>query len=227
MVTPVITPDANVLDVLPVEQAALVIDQPVITPEPTPEQAAPPVAGESASPSPQEELATLRRQLAQAKSARDAEITEATLQREAQKVYDEELAAGLSTEDALRIAKRHYSTSQQAMAQQKVERDKQAAAELVGQRYKVSPALLMSGTSGEHMETIAQLFIVNKRIEALEKGQVSVQAVNSNNSRAGNVAVTADNIDQLFMDFENESMRIGQPNRQNPYEPALRKMMVR
>jgi len=221
MVTPVITPDANVLDVLPVEQAAPVIDQPVITPEPTPEQAAPPVAGESASPTPQEELATLRRQLAQAKSARDAEITEATLQRSAQAKYDEALNRGLSTEDALWIAKDHYSTSQQAMAQQKVERDKQAAAELVGQRYKVSPALLMAGTSGEHMEEIAQRILLQQRIEVLEKGQVSAQVVNSNNSRAGNVAVTADNIDQLWFDHE-----IQHPGAPNPYEAAYRKVMA-
>jgi hypothetical protein len=161
--------------------------------------------------------------LAQVRAAREAEITEGTLQRSAQGVYDEEIAAGLAQEDALRIAKRHYVTGRQAIAQQQVERDRQAAAEYVGQKHKVPAALLMGGTSGEHMEEIAQRILLEQRIATLEKGRVPAQRVDSGNgSRASNVALTSDNIDRLWFEFETQH-----PGQNNPYDEAYRKLTGR
>jgi len=225
----VVTPTNTMDPVVPTpEQVIPAIDQPVTEPVITPAPVVTPVAAEKAvpepvSPTPEVELETLRRQLAQVKAARDAEITEATLQRTGQAVYDEEIAAGLSHEDALRIAKRHYATSRQAMAQQQVERDRQAAAEFVGRKFKVDPRLLMTGTSGEHMETIAEMIVMRKRIEVLEKGQVPAQKMDgANSARASNVAVTADNIDKLWFDFE-----VQHPGQTNPYDAAYRKVAGR
>lgn len=195
---------------------------PVVVPEPTPEPISPvvtPTPGVVA-PTPQEEIARLQRELAGLRAAQEEEVTTATLQREAHAVYEEELAAGLSTEDAMRIAKRHYSTSRQAMARQQQDRYKLMAAEHVGNKFKVDPRLLMDGTSGPHMEEIAQRILMQKRLEVLEKGQVPAQQVNArNNSIAGNVSVTPDNIDKLWFDFEQQH-----PGQVNPYDEAYRKI---
>jgi len=211
------------------EQPVQAVEPPVIAPEPTtapvpqPTAVPGPVTPEPSIPIAQAELDWLRHQLAQVRAERAAEITEGTLQRSAQAVYDEEIAAGLGQEDALRIAKRHYGTGKQAMAQQQVERDKQAVAEYLGQKYKVSPALLMDGTSGEHMEDIAQRMLLEQRIAALEKSRVPAQRVDSgNSSRGSNVALTADNIDKLWFDFETQH-----PGQNNPYDAAYRKSMAR
>jgi len=231
MVTPTTATDGALpaAEQVVLEQPVQAVEPPVITPEPTtapvpqPAGVPEPATAEPSISTAQAELDSLRRQLAQVRAAREAEITEGTLQRSAQAVYDEEIAAGLSADDALRIAKRHYTTGKQAMAQQQVERDKQAVAEYVGQKYKVSPALLMDGTSGDHMESIAELILVKQRITALEKGRVPAQRVDSGNgSRASNVALTADNIDKLWFDHETQH-----PGQNNPYDEAYRKLAGR
>jgi len=225
MVTPAIEVPAPIVETTPAVEVVETAGVPTVVGE-AGIAVEPPVAGEvSVAPTLalQEELVSLRRQVAQATSARDAATTQATLQRSAQAVYDEELAAGLSAEDALRIAQRHYTTSAQAMAQQQVERDRLTVAEHVGKKYNVPPTALMAGTSGEHMETIAQLILIRNDIEVLKKGRVPAQKVDSGNgSRASNVALTADNIDKLWFDHETQH-----PGAANPYDAVYRKSMER
>jgi len=231
MVTPATATDGAIptTEQVITEQLVQAVERPVITPEPTTAPVPQPaVLPEPATPEPsiltaQAELDSLRRELAQVKAAREAEITETTLVRSSQAVYDEEVALGQSAQDALRIAKRHYATGKQAMAQQQNERDRQAAAEDAGRKYKVSPALLMSGNSVEHMEEIAQRILLEQRIAALEKGRVPAQKVDSGNgSRASNVALTPDNIDKLWFDYETQH-----PGAANPHDAAYRKSMER
>jgi len=174
--------------------APAVVDQQVLATELAPASGAPAdisasettVATPPSAQALQEELQSLRSQVAAATAVKNEAITAAILQSSAQKVYDEELAAGLSAEDALRIAKRHYVTKAEVMAQSQLERDRQTAAEYVGQKYRVSPEALMSGTSGEHMMEIAQRIILEQRIAALERGRVQPQRFDSGSSaRAG------------------------------------------
>ena len=234
MVTPAATapsPESRDVGITP-EQIA-VVEQPEVpaasrdvgTTPLTPETPAPIIAAPTPTAD-QTELENLRREMAQVRASRQAEITQTTLQQEGQRVYDEEIAAGQSAEDALRIAKRHYATSRQAVAQQQEAQDKQMAAEIVGKKYSVAPGLLMGATSGPHMEEIAQRIKLEERIKALEQKQVpQVPAQIFNNptgSPAGGIQATGDNIDKLWFDYETQH-----PGQNNPYEAAYRKAMTR
>ena len=169
------------------------------------------------------ELVNARRQLAEVHASRQATITEDALQQEGQRVYDEEIAQGQSPEDALRIAKRHYAISRQAVAQQQEAQVRQRYAESVGQKHGVAPGLLMGATSVPHMEEIAQRILLQRRVEVLERKQVPAQTFNNSaGSPAGGIQATADNIDKLWFDFETQH-----PGQNNPHDAAYRKAMTR
>lgn len=228
-------PDTGRLDVPVVPDTAT--QAPVVTPTspapaapaPTSVAPAPPLTPLQVQPS---EVEILRRQLADINAARQAEATEATLLREMQDVYREELTQGQSEADATRIARRHYDLAKRVNQQQGQLREQQAylqgkqnAALQIGAQHGVSPALLMSANTPEEMVAIAQrekhYASLEADIKQLKQGQVPAQTLDGANvTRAGAVTVTSDNIDKLWFDHET-----AYPNTPNPYQAAYRKLL--
>ena len=181
-----------------------------------------------------DENAALRRRLAQITAQQEAQEATAALTRDASAVRAEAIARGLSDEDAHWAAQRYYNLAVQVnqergqiRAEQQLLHDKQAVAAWVAKEYSVDPSLLMTANSGEEMEAIAQrekrYAAQEKRLQALEQGQVKPQRLNAaNGSRAGSVTVTADNIDGLWFDYETQH-----PGQTNPYDAAYRKVLGR
>ena len=178
------------------------------------------------------EVEVLRRRLAEVEAEKQTQATEVELLNEARTVQREASARGLSEEDALWVAQRHYTVAkrvgqerQQLQAQQKYIADKQEAAEIIGREEGVDPSLLMTGNSAGDMYAIAQrekrYAASEARLKALEQRQVPQNLDAANSGRAGNVAVTTDNIDQLWLEHE-----INHPGQANPYEAQYRKLLA-
>lgn len=246
MVTPATTTEP-VLPVVESTPAAPVQITPAVTPAPTtPPPAATGVAMATPAapappflPAPPSEVEILRRQLADFQAERQAQEAEATLTQEARAVQQQALARGLSEEDAQWMANNHYSVAKRVMQERQQLREqqsqlqgKQNAALIIGGQYGVSPGLLMSASTPEEMHVIAQREKHYASLEAdlrqLKQAQVPPQTLNAvNGTRASGIAVTNDNIDKLYMDFEAESTRLNQPGRVNPYEAQYRTLVFR
>mgnify|MGYP001619273038 CR=1 FL=1 len=178
------------------------------------------------------EVASLKRQLAEFQSEKEAQAFEATLTAEAQQVYREEQAAGQTDEDARRIANRHYDLAkrvgqeqQRLRLEQQSQEGKRNAATQFGREYGVDPNLLMVANSPAEMRVIGErekrYAAQDARLKALEQGRVPPQALDSSNgSRAGSVTLTSDNIDKLWVDHERT-----RPGTPNPFESQYRKFL--
>lgn len=232
MVEPLVnTPpvDAPVL-VAPAGTEPAPVASPVLAPPPI--TAAPPPPAYT----PPSELAVLRQRLAQVEAEKAAQATEATLQQEAQAVRQEALARGLSDEDATWFAQKHYVVARRVSQEQTRLREqgdllqaKQNAAAHYGRIYGVDPNVLMSADSPDQgpnsMVVLGErhkLYLAQEaRLKALERNQVPAQTLDaSNGSRAGNIVVTNDNIDKLWVDHETQH-----PGTPNPYDVPYRKFL--
>ena len=214
-------------ELIPAVAGEGVVTEPIpaaITPAPVPTV---PVA-------PSAEVIQLRRQLALVEAERQAAITEATLQREFEAVYRDELAQGQSEADALRIARRHHALSrrvgqeeQRVREQAQSEQGKRNAAASFGAQYGVDPSLLMVANTPQDMEMLAQREKRYAGLEAQVKGlvqaRVPAQTLNAPNGGGTPGAVASGaNIDKLWMDHE-----IQHPGENNPYEAQYRKLVNR
>ena len=184
-------------------------------------------------PSPQAmELQALRQQVQQAAAEKQAEQVRQNLGREAQSVYQEEIAQGQTPEEAMRIARRHYNlamrVNQQEQAlqqQQSYLQGRQNAAVHYGRLYGVNPSLLMAADTPQLMEQLARrekhYAGLEADVKALKVAQVPVQTLNNSNGDAGGgVAATSENIDKLWTDYD-----IAHPNQVNPYDAQYRKLL--
>lgn len=242
MVTPAITEISPLLGtgtteapIAPVETVPAASPIPAPTPPPVPVVETPPAQ----QPAVYSELESLRRRVAVAEAEKQEAETEAILQKEAEAVRQEELAAGQTEADAVRIARRHYAQGRRVMAQeqqlrqqQQFVQEKQEAAVWLSKETGVPVNTLMAASTG--FKPIRQAFdemfaVANRekenialkaRITALEKGQVQPQTVAGNGSRATNITPDAANIDKLWVDHERNN-----PGAPNPYDAPYRKFL--
>ena len=244
MTTPATTADP-VQPVVQIADVAPAAPAPVPAPAPAVVDATAPAApAAAATPSP--EMEALRWQLGEYKTreARQQNIQReqqkaAGLQTQAQRVYDEEIAKGLEPADAQRIAQRHFEALRQVDVEREQLREqqdffdrRQRASVTIGKEFGVDPRLLLNTTDTPQMREIAalhqQIARNDARLKALEQGRVPAQKFDGSGGGTGNgVIASDDNVDKHWMDFENESRRLGQPNRPNPYEAQLRNLIRR
>lgn len=241
-----VTPIAAVESTIPVVvDPQIRLGEPVELPEPTPETAVlPPVTDEAATTSPerptegpdatQQELAFLRRQLAQVEADKAAQLTESLITKESQQVLRDALARGLSEEDANWMAQRHYTLAHSVHQERETLREQQQimqgkinAAMQFGKRYGVSPSMLMSAGSPEEMRAVGereQRYAAQEaRLKALEQSRVQPQTLDSGvGSRAGSVAATGDTIDKLWVEYDR-----AHPDNPNPYDAQYRRFLGR
>lgn len=245
MVTPTITaPGSEALPAPAAEPEVLNAVQPDAAPATpsapvaSPEASVPIVPGapqqrESVStPQAPDELATLRRQVAEYEAERQRQATETALTQESQEVYREALVRGLTEEDATWTAQRYHMVARRATEEQQRIRQEQAyfqgkqnAAASIGREYGVDPIILMTGDSPQSMRAIAErekrYAAQDARLKALEQDRVKPQTLNaSTGSRAGTIGVTPDNIDKLWFDHEQ-----AHPGAVNPYDAQYRKLL--
>lgn len=183
-----------------------------------------------------DEVAVLRRQVAQYEQERQRQATEAALTQESQQVYREALARGLTEEDATWIAQRYHvvarrsSEEQQRIRQEQMYLEgKQNAAAIIGEQYGVAPRLLMGFNHPDDMKAYAQDVAEREkrytsqdtRLKALEQNRVQPQTLNvASGSQAGAVTLTLSNIDKLYVDHETQH-----PGTPNPYEAQYRRLL--
>ena len=230
-------PDAAVPDLVPEVVSAPAPGAERLAPAPAPDTAAVAPAGPSAEVLlARQELAETRQRLAQMEQERQAEVTEAGLQREYQQVYQDELRQGMTEADALRIAQRHYSVSKRVIEQEQSFRQAQAqmqgkrnAAADFGERYGVAPQSLMRFNSPQEMEEHAsgvsreakRISDLEAQVKALTQGRVPAQNLNgSGGGVVGGLVATTANIDKLWFDYD-----VQHPNAVNPYDAQYRKLL--
>ena len=216
--------------VISIEPAPAVTSAPETGPVPT--GAPTPTDQPAVQPRVSEELAALRRQVAQYEADKQLQVFEATLTAEAQQVYHEEIVAGQTEDDARRISQRHYvlakrvgQEQQRLQQEQQFNEGKRNAAAHFGREYGVDPNLLMGANSPQDMQAIGErekrYAAQDARLKALERGQVQPQTLDSSNgSRAGSIVATSDNIDKLWLDYGRDH-----PGMPNIYEVSYRKFL--
>lgn len=166
---------------------------------------------------------------------RQAEMTEATLQREYQSKYREALQRGMADEDALWTAQNHYAVSKRVIQQlddirqeQKVIQGKRNAAAEFGERYGVDPRSLMRFNSPQEMEEHAsgiskeakRISYLEAQVKALTQGRVPAQNLNANGAGIAGITAAPSNIDKLWTDHDRQY-----PNTPNPYDTQYRKLI--
>ena len=181
------------------------------------------------------ELAALRRELSDLRTAKQGTEIETYLRREASQAHREALERGMTEEDARWVAQRHYGVTRQAIerqqnivARQEFRLGQQNAARQIGAQYGVDPRFLIRANTPDEMHAIAQrekaFSETQGRLKTLEQSRVPAQTFNQpGGSTAGNVVATNANIDKLWLDWE--IAHSSQPGQVNPYEAQYRKLV--